>query len=315
MTVIPPSVVYDAAVNRADVVELARSLPAPDPDLANDIRFQPDTWARDIRYTRPVWCLQFSFKPLRIVTVDIPNKEGTLDRKQVWYLVYKIENTDASLGSEVDQAVEFPIEHAATVPDDDTKIEIDGPLAMKNEEGLYKPTENLGLTVKCVPQFVLAADRIVVHAGAKTDLQTGEVEKILETKSEPYVDRIIPLAFPAIMRREGFKELPETTVSITKKELKPGDSVWGVAMWTDIDPKIAKFSVYVSGLTNAYRWKDKEDGAAGAFASGQPLGTGRSIERRVLKLNWWKTGDEYMINDKEIKYGWPGAVDYEWVYR
>ncbi|HBT77663.1 MAG TPA: hypothetical protein DEB39_12250 [Planctomycetaceae bacterium] len=330
LTTIPPRVDFNEVTNRNDAVELLASLPEPDPVLKDDIRYLKEVWAKDIRYSRPVWCLQFSFKPLRIVSVDIPNKEGTMDRKLVWYLLYKIENTDVVLGNEVDQVMPFPIIHDATAedcqcefcrevqnPDFVENIELQGPLTLRTEEGSYKPTDKLGLTIQCVPQFVLAAERVVVQTRAETDPETGAIESVVDTKPVSYVDRIIPLAMPVVMKREGFKatDIPETTVSIARKSLKPGDSVWGVAMWMDIDPKISKFSIFISGLTNAYRWQDKTLGEAGAYKPGDLLGTGRSMERRVLKLNWWKLGDEFMINDKEIKYGWPGAVDCEWVYR
>ena len=41
------------------------------------------------------------------------------------------------------------------------------------------------------------------------------------------------------------------------REIAVGETLWGVATWEDIDPRIVRFSVYVFGLTNAYRWKDE----------------------------------------------------------
>ena len=35
-----------------------------------------------------------------------------------------------------------------------------------------------------------------------------------------------------------------------------GKTVWGIVTWEDIDPRTKWFSIYVEGLTNAYRWKD-----------------------------------------------------------
>ena len=46
-----------------------------------------------------------------------------------------------------------------------------------------------------------------------------------------------------------------------------GETVWGVATWQDVDPNNVWFSVYVEGLTNAYRFSD--DPAKYAASKGQ----------------------------------------------
>ena len=45
----------------------------------------------DVKFRRDIWCLEFSFKPLRMIEVDVP----TLGRHAnlVWYLVYRVRNT------------------------------------------------------------------------------------------------------------------------------------------------------------------------------------------------------------------------------
>ena len=111
LTVIPPNIDYESVANRADITELLPVLPETDPDLQREAPFKPEVWAKNVRHVRDVWCLQFSFKPLRIVEVDMPNAEGTFDKKKVWYLVYNVANLgpaeldekkiNSSLGSEV----------------------------------------------------------------------------------------------------------------------------------------------------------------------------------------------------------------------
>src|SRR5262249_41477979 len=66
------------------------------PNLLSDTRtlFEiSDTM--DVR--RDVWCLEFSFKPLRMLAVDLPQPTGKMQRKLVWYLVYRVRNTGAGL--------------------------------------------------------------------------------------------------------------------------------------------------------------------------------------------------------------------------
>ncbi len=39
------------------------------------------------------------------------------------------------------------------------------------------------------------------------------------------------------------------------------------------------------------------------------------LMEKTLKINFWRPGDEYMEHEMELKYGVPGEVDYQWVYR
>ena len=46
-----------------------------------------------MKFRREIWCLEFSFKPLRMIEVDVPLPAGGTQRKLVWYLVYRVRNT------------------------------------------------------------------------------------------------------------------------------------------------------------------------------------------------------------------------------
>ncbi len=46
--------------------------------------------AQKVTLRREVWGLEFAFKPLRVVMVDIPQATGKMQRKPVWYLVYRV---------------------------------------------------------------------------------------------------------------------------------------------------------------------------------------------------------------------------------
>lgn len=125
-----------------------------------------------------------------------------------------------------------------------------------------------------------------------------------------YPDRVIPAAVAVIRMREDPGLRFFNTAEIPR-ELQVGETVWGVATWTDIDPRVDFFSIYVGGLTNAYRWEDPP----GAYRPGQPPGTGRKFTRKYLKLNFWRPGDEYYEHEKEIRYGAPCRPEFEWVLR
>lgn len=46
--------------------------------------------AKDVILRREIYCLEFSFKPLRHIYIDIPRPDGKMQRKLVWYLVYRV---------------------------------------------------------------------------------------------------------------------------------------------------------------------------------------------------------------------------------
>lgn len=242
---VDPKPEVEETFSRHDIVEL----------LAVDPNFE---WAKDVDFRRDIWHLQFKFKPLRMIPVDVPQSTGVMKRKLIYYLVYNVTN---------DGKVFHPT---------------------KGEDGTYKiePTEK---PVRFIPEFLL---------------QSHEFNKT-------YPDRVIPVALGPIRTREDAQRTFDTSVDMASREIKPGETVWGVAMWEDVDPRIDRFSIYVGGLTNAYKWQD----APGAYKAGDPIGKGRRLARKTLRLNFWRPGDEFNQTDAEIRYGIPGEVDYEWVYR
>jgi len=310
LVIVPPNIDYESIANRSDIIELLPVLPETDPDLKDDIRFKPEVWAKNIRYVRDVWCLQFSFKPIRITEVDVPNAEGTFDKKKIWYLVYNVANLgpaeldekkiNSSLGSEVPAGNE----HNLPVPADKTSegLPRSAPLEVRRQSGKFEPSPGKSEPIRFVPQFVLVTHRLVLGGVPVDDPDTGKTGWQTETKAISYDDRFIPLALPAIIKREGMQTIPETTVTISQKEIAPGQDLWGVAMWTDIDPRIHEFSIYISGLTNAYQWSDRmaEDGT---YENTGKIGEGRVLKRRVLKTDWWRVGDQNSLNESQIHFG------------
>ena len=313
LIVIPPYIDYESVVSRAHVTELLAVLPEPDPALQGDIRFNPNVWAAEIRLVRDVWCLQFSFKPVRIIDVDIPNAEGKFDKKKIWYLVYNVKNFGPAewdgrrmqINSSLSSAVQEGGEINLPVPTDTTSLDLprSGALVIRQQSGRPALQPGSGEPVRFVPHFVLATHRLVLGTAppaGNPEAETAQWET--ETTAVAYDDRIIPLALTAVMRREGFDRLPETTVSIAQREIAPGQDLWGVAMWTDVDPRINEFSIFISGLTNAYQWGDRvtEDGT---YENTGKIGEGRIIKRRVLRTDWWRVGDAHSLDESQIHFG------------
>ena len=203
-------------------------------DLIELLNQSPDyDWAKQVRFEHDLWALEFSFKPLRLVEIELPGKDRRLERKLVWYLIYRVRN----LG---DKPVPF------------------------------------------YPVFVLDSQN------------TGK----------QYVDRILPAAVPSIERRESPPARLRNTVEIAGEMPVAGSGrdVWGVVTWEGIDPRTDRISIYVEGLTNAYKWEENAKGKD-------------RLAQKALQLNFWRPGDQHFEHEAEIRSGIPGEVDYQWVYR
>jgi len=312
---IPPDINYESVVIRTDMTELLALLKAApdefrDPALQGEVRFRPDIWATEIRYVRDIWCLQFSFKSVRIIDVDLPNAAGNYDKKKIWYLMYNVKNLgpakldEKKINSALGSAVPAGNEKNLPVPTDKTLNDVprSAPLIVRQQTGVFAPQSGNSEAIRFVPQFILAANRLVLGTEQVENRETGKTEWNTHTTEVVYTDSVIPLALLAIKKREGMEAMPETTVSIAQKEIKPGEDLWGVAMWTDVDPRINEFSIFVSGLTNAYLWSNKttEDGE---YVNKGKIGEGRIIMRRILKLDWWRVGDANSLHESQIHFG------------
>jgi hypothetical protein len=290
MTTIDPNVDRVDTVSVHDLVEL-RTNPK--------LQWKPSKWLKwesatpaptnrtlyemshDAAFAQEVWGLEFSFKPLRMIEVDIPQDNGRAQRKQIWYMVYRVRNTGAGLKGEV------------------------------QPDGSFETIAQSAAKIRFLPQFVLSSQDRQGEGGA--------VRKA-------YLDRLVPTAMEAIRQRELPGGQLLNSVEIGEQELPIEDGrtqrgVWGVAMWEDVDPELDFFSIYVGGLTNAYKWTDPE----GAFQAGDSAGRGRKFSRKTLQLNFWRPGDSLDPNEREIRFGVaPGdaslyaageGVAYQWVYR
>src|SRR5215212_6508577 len=97
LTTIPPSLDPEDTVSTHDIIEI-RTNPAvqwkPEFIAASDTLYGMSDKAK---FRREIYCLEFSFKPLRMIEVDVPLAAGNTERKLVWYLVYRVRNTGQTL--------------------------------------------------------------------------------------------------------------------------------------------------------------------------------------------------------------------------
>jgi hypothetical protein len=252
-----PDAEQNQTINSHDAVEL----------LTVDSNFD---WAKEVSFRHDVWTLKFSFKPVRMMWIDVPGNNGQMRRKLIWYMIYTVTNPGKTM-------------HPAEQPD-----------------GTYK-VEFLDEPVRFIPIFTLVAhNRLDENAGF----------------TKAYVDHLIPVALAPIGAREDRNRQFLSTVEMSRDPIPVGKTLWGIVTWEDVDPRTKWFSIYVEGLTNAYRWKDQPGTFTQAdFGKAAAIGKGRRLGRKTLCLNFWRPSDEYFESEREIRYGVPGRVDYEWVYQ
>lgn len=93
-TVIAPAIDPAETVTEHDVIELrVQDTLDWQPKLLADRTLLED--ADNARFTRDVWCLEFGFKPLRMIRLIDPSAES--GQRLVWYLVYRVKNTGEAL--------------------------------------------------------------------------------------------------------------------------------------------------------------------------------------------------------------------------
>jgi hypothetical protein len=116
---IPPDRHEDETFSTHDIVEILRGIPGLEwqPKLSPKSRTLREM-ATSTVFRRTIWCLEFTFKPVRMIWVDVPQKDGRMERKLVWYMVYHVKNTGGHLSpvrqddgtyvtNPVDQAIRF----------------------------------------------------------------------------------------------------------------------------------------------------------------------------------------------------------------
>jgi hypothetical protein len=265
--------------------------------------------SRAVILRRAIWNLEFSFKPMRMIYVDVPQSSGRLQRKLVWYMVYRVRNLGHHLQPKGSDAEIVKLVQPSTP---DTKELYEKFKDFTNEVEIFG---RKGTALRFFPHFVLAS----------TEYQ------------KEYLDRVIPAAIGPIKAREFpgrtdqklYDSLSISEVPIEISDDNNDRSLWGVVTWADIDPRIDFFLVYVQGLTNAYQFQDPP----GAYKKGDAPGTGRKILHKTLQLNFWRPGDTVDPNEQEIRfgcrvdpdpaeqqkvlqqYGLEKPVDYLWIYR
>ena len=195
-------------------------------------------------------------------------------------------------------------------------IDLPGPdLTMRRKRVLYllyrvKNTGGRRTTTAAADPTSLEIERFVGPVRFLPHFVLESVEGLAHLEGEihyrGYLDRVIPEAIEPIRRRESVAGRLHDSASMLEAELAPDEERWGVATWTDIDPRIDFFSIFVRGLTNAVRWRSDPDVAVGPD---DPPGAGTEHALESLRLDFWRHGDEVSFDEEEVSVGHAGLME------
>ncbi len=222
--------------------------------------------SRRVVLFRDIWQYEFSFTGLRQTSQPVRQASGAVTQNNIWYMVYRIRNLGKSMG----------FEQVKANPNFDRQLY---ELQKNKQEADAKP--------EFLPRFTLE--------GWVIPAEKSEYEKAV------YRDFIDPSLVKLIQQREDSGRRLLSTVQMSQVALPviedpASDGVWGVAIWKDIDPRIDYLSVYVSGLTNAYRIRKDSDGNI-------------ELDKKTLQLNFWRPGDTVSESQDNVDYGIPLVND------
>lgn len=65
--------------------------------------------AKQVILRREIYALEFAFKPLRHVYIDVPRADGRMQRKLIWYMVYRVRYRGGDLRPSADIVAGVPI--------------------------------------------------------------------------------------------------------------------------------------------------------------------------------------------------------------
>lgn len=245
--------------------------------------------AKRVQLPRTLWQLEFAFKPMRMIDVDLPQPSGKMQRKRLWYMVYRVTNRGNYLLAE-------PKPQDAGVSYEPKIV---------NELSAGSPP------IRFFPHFVLKA---VEQGKEYLDRDIPAAQKWIEKRET---------------RGGGTRLYSSTEISAIDLPVSTQDedrSVWGYVTWEDVDPKIDAFSVLVSGLTNAYRITEKPTASTELGASRKL--SPRLLQLNFWRPSDAKPGDESQFrigvqidsnaeNQAKIleRYGVDKRLDYLWIYR
>ena len=217
LTTIPPELDRKDTTSIHDIVELRADASLkrnPSPMIKSPTLYE---MAKEVNFRHDVWCLELSFKPLRMVFVDIPQANGKMQRKLIWYPRISCAKHGCRFESRKTRG-RYTFETVSFTPGE----------------------------LQFIPHFVLSS---------RDRNREGEpIEKAYLNRIIPAAIDVIKRRERVPGELLNSAEMASMKLPVESGRSVMGQ--WGVATWEDVDPQIDFLTVEVSGLTNAYRWED-----------------------------------------------------------
>ena len=280
LTTIPPGLEPSDTVNVHDMVEIRSNKKLKrSPNLLSDSRTLYEM-AKNTEFRQSIWCLEFSFKPLRMLAVDIPQASGKMQRKLIWYMVYRVRNTGAGL-----------------VPE-------------RQKDGTYATVEKSLGPQRFIPQFFLTS---LDRAADGKPIHKSYLDRILPSAVEAIARR-------ELQGSKLLNNVEISEHLLEPEEGRSVGGLWGVATWEDVDPEIDFLAIYVRGLTNAYRWEDAADFSAGAAPGTGRIFERKDLQLNFWRPGDAYAENETEIRfgeapGKSEYYGTRPGIAYQWIFR
>ncbi|QGJ70320.1 Hypothetical protein PBC10988_20150 [Planctomycetales bacterium 10988] len=261
-------------------------------------------WAKDVVFRHDIWAFEFAFKPVRMIKVKVPGPDGEPREKLIWYMVYRVRNPGTIYRAEptvyeardlTEQEEEFlPVEEG----DPAKKDTVAGRVVSLSEEEFIQELKQKYADENGMSPEEVDLEETPLKLQLPRFVPTFALYSI-DTGGKTYLDRIIPSAMKPIQDREDANRPLKNTVEIAGRlpvsEAEGDQGVWGVVTWQDVDPRTDYFSIFIQGLSNAYRWEDTPNG--------------RWFARKTLRLDFWRPGDEVDEDESEIRF-----LRHSWVF-
>jgi hypothetical protein len=171
--------------------------------------------AKEIRLRWDVYCLEFSFKEMRFLTINIRQPDGSTKPKVIYYLVYRLRYRGGDLRP------------AAQVTNNENLI----------YSKLYSEMEGISYNARrAFPLFSLRTE----------EYDKEYLDRIIPAAKDEIARR-------EKIFTQLYNSVEITTVSIPRTTDPEAPGIWGVATWEDIDPRADFISVFVYGISNAVK--------------------------------------------------------------
>lgn len=269
----------------------------------------PYSWAKNQPFFNDVWYFDFEIKSLRTIVlpsaISVDGQKRAILKKYT-YLMYRIKNPGQYFTVKEVQTVKGVSELKNRQEEVFSKYQEDAKALQEAYTSLYPGANQLPEVaslgaIEQMPmsfEFVTRKDKTleftpVFEMRLDDEQWLDEERRKIMLRRRKLVDEYNPYVVNMIAKKERPNGKLYGSCDFIGKKIKPGEEVWGVAIWSDINYSADRFSIVINGLTNVRKYEPEEG----------------KYSYKNLKLNYWHPG-----NLDIFRFGQPGGLDFEWIF-